>query len=212
VRESDEDPEKALLFLTERGSHVQSFTEPTNMFKKATNCKYKMQAYDLRRYIATLGQQSSDPRVNEKFPVHMNHQPSTARRYYEHVGEKMNEHLKMKIQLLGHSKDLPEDKEDNEDSEDDEINFDPDEVEVIKSAFAFAVKGDGSPIGNISECQVAEAVQDNQEFRKLFNRHVEERNIEPADLAKQVMNSYRWHCVRKLQKGNNENPVDEDSD
>ena len=241
VRESDEDPEKALLFLSERGNQIQSFTDPANMFKKATNCKYKFQTYDIRRLIATLGQQSSDPRVNEKFPVYMNHQPSTARRYYEHEGEKMNEHLKMKIQLFGRSKDLPEDKEENEESEEEEIDkinrnlkrkrkekdleqrkksftrhahrkFDPDEVEVIRSAFAFAVKGDGTPIGNISDSDVAQAVQDDEEFGKLFNRHVEERNIEPADLSKQVRNSYRWHCVRKLQQGNTENPVDEDSD
>ena len=241
VNELDEDPEKALLFLTERGNQVQGFTDPANMFKKATKCKYKFQTYDIRRLIATLGQQSSDPRVNEKFPVYMNHQPSTARRYYEHEGEKRNEHLKMKIQLFGRSKDLPEDKEENEEIEEEEIDkinrnlkrkrkekaleqrkksftrhshrkFDPDEVEVIKSAFAFAVKGDGSPIGNISDSDVAQAVQDDEEFGKLFNRHVEERNVEPADLSKQVRNSYRWHCVRKLQQGNNENPVDEDSD
>ena len=238
VKESDEDPEKALLFLTERGNQVQCFTDPANMFKKATKCKYKFQTYDIRRLIATLGQQSSDPRVNEKFPLYMNHQPSTARRYYEHEGEKMNEHLKMRIQLFGQSKDLPQDKEENEESEEEEINkinknikrkrkekeleqrkrsftvhahrkFTPDEVEVIRSAFAFAVKGDGSPIGNISEDHVKQAVQDNEEFSELFNRHVEERNIEPADLAKQVMNSYRWHCVRKLQ---NENRFEEDSD
>lgn len=238
VKESDEDPEKALLFLTERGNQVQCFTDPANMFKKATKCKYKFQTYDIRRLIATLGQQSSDPRVNEKFPLYMNHQPSTARRYYEHEGEKMNEHLKMRIQLFGQSKDLPQDKEENEESEEEEINkinknikrkrkekeleqrkrsftvhahrkFTPDEVEVIRSAFAFAVKGDGSPIGNISEDHVKQAVQDNEEFSEMFNRHVEERNIEPADLAKQVMNSYRWHCVRKLQ---NENRFEEDSD
>ena len=240
VRESDEDPEKALLFLTERGNQVQSFTDPANMFKKATKCKYKFQTYDIRRLVATLGQQSSDPRVNEKFPAHMNHQPSTARRYYENEGEKMNEHLKMKIQLFGQSKDLPEDKEENEESEEEEINkinrnlkrkrnekaleqrkksftrhahrkFDPDEVEVIKSAFTFAVKADGSPIGNISESDVKQAFQEDEEFRKLFNRHVEERNVEPGELAKQVRNSYRWHCVRKLQQGNSENPIDEDS-
>lgn len=238
VKESDEDPEKALLFLTERGNQVQCFTDPANMFKKATKCKYKFQTYDIRRLIATLGQQSSDPRVNEKFPLYMNHQPSTARRYYEHEGEKMNEHLKMRIQLFGQSKDLPQDEEENEESEEEEINkinknikrkrkekeleqrkrsftvhahrkFTPDEVEVIRSAFAFAVKGDGSPIGNISEDHVKQAVQDNEEFSEMFNRHVEERNIEPADLAKQVMNSYRWHCVRKLQ---NENRFEEDSD
>ena len=238
VKESDEDPEKALLFLTERGNQVQCFTDPANMFKKATKCKYKFQTYDIRRLIATLGQQSSDPRVNEKFPLYMNHQPSTARRYYEHEGEKMNEHLKMRIQLFGQSKDLPQDEKENEESEEEEINkinknikrkrkekeleqrkrsftvhahrkFNPDEVEVIRSAFAFAVKGDGSPIGNISEDHVKQAVQDNEEFSEMFNRHVEERNIEPADLAKQVMNSYRWHCVRKLQ---NENRFEEDSD
>ena len=238
VKESDEDPEKALLFLTERGNQVQCFTDPANMFKKATKCKYKFQTYDIRRLIATLGQQSSDPRVNEKFPLYMNHQPSTARRYYEHEGEKMNEHLKMRIQLFGQSKDLPQDEKENEESEEQEINkinknikrkrkekeleqrkrsftvhahrkFTPDEVEVIRSAFAFAVKGDGSPIGNISEDHVKQAVQDNEEFSEMFNRHVEERNIEPADLAKQVMNSYRWHCVRKLQ---NENRFEEDSD
>ena len=240
VRESDEDPEKALLFLTERGNQVQSFTDPANMFKKATKCKYKFQAYDIRRLIATLGQQSSDPRVNEKFPVHMNHQPSTARRYYEHEGEKMKEHLKMKNNVIGESKDLPEDKEENEESEDEEINkinrnikrkrseealeqrkrsftrhehrrFHPDEVEVIKSAFSFAVKADGSPIGNISEDHVRQAVIDHEEFREMFNRHVNDREIEPEELAKQVRNCYRWHCVRKLQKGNNENPWDEDS-
>ena len=84
-------------------------------------------------------------------------------------------------------------------------------MEVIKSAFTFAVKADGSPIGNISESDVKQAFQEDEEFRKLFNRHVEERNVEPGELAKQVRNSYRWHCVRKLQQGNSENPIDEDS-
>ena len=234
VRDPEENPENALLFLTEGGKQIQSFTDMANLFRKATNCKYKFESYDIRRLIATLGQKSKDQNINTKLPGHMNHQPGTARKYYMAEEEKMNEHLNMKNKVFGKSKNLPVDEEDHESSEEEQLvqmnktikrkreeealeqrkknftrnphkKFNPDEVEIIKQAFAFAVKEDGKPVSNITHDHVRHACNTDEDFNKMFNDHIEERDIAPEDLAQEVINSYRWHCVRKPQKQRNQN-------
>lgn len=234
VSDPDEDPETALLFLTEGGKQIQSFTDPANMFKKATGCRKKMEPYDIRRVVATLGQKSKDPNINQKLPGHMNHQQGTARRYYFDEDEKINEHLQMKNKVWGKSKGLPVDEEDHDSSEEEQLvemhrtikrkrdekaleqrkksftvtphrAFNPDEVEIIKKAFTFAVKADGSPVSNLSIQHVMHACTVDDAFRQFFDNHlskretVEERDINPDEIAQQVINSYRWHVVRKPQ-------------
>ena len=235
VSDPDEDPETALLFLTDGGKQIQSFSDIVTMFKKVTGCRKKMESYDIRRLVATLGQKSKDPNINQKLPGHMNHQQGTARKYYFAEDEKLNEHLKMKNKVFGKSKGLPVDEEDHDSTEEEELvemhktikrkreeealeqrkksftvtphrAFNPDEVEIIKNAFTFAVKADGTPVSNLTVDHVMHACTTDDGFRQFFEKkltereEMEERNVNPDDIAKQVINSYRWHVVRKPQK------------
>ena len=235
VTDHDEDPENALLFLTEGGKQIQSLTDAATMFKKATGCRKKMESYDIRRLVATLGQMSKDQNINQKMPGHMNHQTNTARKYYFAEEEKINEHLKMKNKVCGKSKGLPLDEENHDSTDEEELvkmnktikrkreeealqqrkksftvtphrKFNPDEVEIIKKTFTFAVKEDGTPVSNLSHDHVKQACSTDQDFRQMFENRIqemektEERDVQPEEVAQQVINSYRWHVVRKPEK------------
>ena len=67
------------------------------------------------------------------------------------------------------------------------------------------MKEDGKPVSNITHDHVRHACNTDEDFNKMFNDHIEERDIAPEDLAQEVINSYRWHCVRKPQKQRNQN-------